>query len=67
MSLVILSNTQDEYIRKNNNEFVVATGNGVSSPQSFINHFRSPLVIEPNSEVAVESVKINKALGLNLI
>ena len=66
MSLVILSNTQDEYIRKNNNEFVVATGNGVSSPQSFINHFRSPLVIEPNSEVAVESVKINKAPTFDL-
>ena len=60
MSLVILSNTQDEYIRRDNNNFVVATGSGISSPQSFINHFRSPLIIEPNSEVAVESVKINR-------
>ena len=60
MSLVILSNTQEEYTRRDDNNFVIASGNGVSSPQSFINHFRSPLVIEPNSEVAVESVKINR-------
>ena len=60
MSLVILSNTQDEYIRRNNNEFVIASGNGISSPSSFINNFRSPLIVEPDSEVAVESVKINR-------
>jgi len=60
MSLVILSNTQDEYVRRDNNSFIVASGNGISSPSSFINHFRSPLVIEPDSEVAVESVKIAK-------
>ncbi len=60
MSLVILSNTQDEYIRRNNNDFVIASGNGISSPSSFINNFRSPLIVEPDSEVAVESVKINR-------
>jgi len=60
MSLVILSNTQDEYIRRDSNNFVIASGNGISSPSSFVNHFRSPLVIEPDSEVAVESVKIRK-------
>lgn len=60
MSLVILSNTQDEYVRKDNSNFVIASGNGISSPSSFINHFRSPLIIEPDSEVAVESVKLNR-------
>lgn len=61
MSLVILSNTQDEYIRKGGGGFTIASGNGISSPSSFVNHFRSPLVIEPDSEVAVESVKIMRA------
>jgi len=34
---------------------------GFSNPATFTNHFKSPLIIQPDSEVAVESVKIDRA------
>ena len=33
---------------------------GVSVPYQFRNNLKSPLIIEPFSEIAVESVKINR-------
>lgn len=50
MSYIVCSNSTFD------NENLV----GISSAESFQNHFKSPLEIEPNSEVAVESVKINR-------
>ena len=50
MSYVVCSNSS------NDNEVL----SGISSANSFQNFFRSPLEIEPNSEVAIESVKINR-------
>ena len=50
MSYIVCSNTSDDNERRL----------GISSPASFMNNFRSPLEIEPNSEVAVESIKINR-------
>jgi hypothetical protein len=50
MSYIVCSNTTDDNERRL----------GISSPASFMNNFRSPLEIEPNSEVAVESIKINR-------
>ena len=35
-------------------------GNGTSNPSSFTNHFSNVFKIEPNSEVAVQSVKIER-------
>ena len=48
------------YIVCSNSTFDNEQLTGISSPNSFQNHFKSPLEIEPNSEVAVESVKINR-------
>ena len=50
MSYVVCSNTTREENQ--------TTGN--KQPNTFTNNFKSPLIIEPNSEVAVESVKINR-------
>lgn len=51
MSYVVCSNTTREEDPINGNK----------QPHSFTNNFKSPLIIEPNSEVAVESVKINRS------
>lgn len=48
------------YIVCSNSTFDNERLTGISAPHSFQNHFKSPLEIEPNSEVAVESVKINR-------
>ena len=61
MSLIICSSTQDEYLRKDRNGNVISTNNGLSNPSTFSNNFRSPLIIPKDAEVAVESVKINRA------
>ena len=50
MSYVVCSNSTDD-------DKVLT---GIASATSFQNFFRSPLEIEPNSEIAVESVKINR-------
>ncbi len=52
MSYVICSNIETED--------VVAIG-GHSDPGTFLNNFRSPLILEPDTEVAVESVKIDRS------
>tara|TARA_R100000541_G_scaffold108_7_gene398 strand:+ start:1093 stop:2958 length:1866 start_codon:yes stop_codon:yes gene_type:complete len=61
MSLIICSSTQDEYLRKDRSGDVISTINGLSNPATFSNNFRSPLIIPKDAEVAVESVKINRA------
>ena len=33
---------------------------GVQVPYQFRNHLKNPLIVPPNSEIAVESVKINR-------
>ncbi len=61
MSLIICSSSQDEYLRKDRSGNVISTNNGLSNPATFSNNFRSPLIIPKDAEVAVESVKINRA------
>ena len=55
MSLVILSNTQFE---ANNNVDVLPSG--LDRAYSFTNTFQTPLVIPKNSQVALQSLKMNK-------
>jgi len=49
MSLVLLSNDE-----------IFNNGGGISQPNSFTNVTESPLIIKANSEVALQSLKINK-------
>ncbi len=58
MSLIITSSSADTYDDN-------SKGEGLNKPFNYQNNFRSPLVIEPNSEIAVASVKCNRD-GLSL-
>jgi len=53
MSLVVCSNNKDETNLYDRNSLDQA-------PYRFRNHLTNPLILPPNSEVAVQSVKINK-------
>ena len=52
MSYIICSNQQRDYQDSNT---------GLQNPNTFKNFFKSPLIVEPNSEIAVESVKFNRS------
>ena len=60
MSLIITSNVQDEYSSHDINGDITNIPTGIQNPASFSNHLRNPMIIAPNSEVAVSSVKINR-------
>jgi len=51
MSYIVCSNQQRGYTN---------TNTGIQDPNTFKNFFKSPLIIEPNSEIAVESIKFNR-------
>tara|TARA_R110000824_G_scaffold10137_3_gene45020 strand:+ start:652 stop:2694 length:2043 start_codon:yes stop_codon:yes gene_type:complete len=56
MSLIVTSSSQDEYSPSNINH------TGIENPASYQNFLSSPLIIEPNSEIAVVSIKCNRDL-----
>jgi hypothetical protein len=62
MSLLICSNTQDEYSSQELNNLGVKINNGtpIQASNFFSNHLKDPIRIPPNSEVAVQSVKIHR-------
>ena len=51
MSLIFTSNTQDEYAELNL---------GIENPSDYHNHLTSPLEVKPDSQIAVQSVKISR-------
>lgn len=53
MSLIITSSSQETYDD-------LSKGEGLCQPQNYQNQFRSPLIIAPNSEIAVASVKCQR-------
>ena len=60
MSLILLSNDSAEAKRLN------CINSGIYKPYEFTNHMNTPVVIPPNSEIAVHSLKINKDPRFNL-
>ena len=58
MSLVITSNTPQNQVN--------TTTTGINLPYSYTNHLQGTLNIPPNSEIAVQSVKINKTGNIQL-
>lgn len=56
MSLLIASSSQGA---KDTNQI------GIQVPYQFRNNLKNPLIVEPNSEIAVESVKINRTPQLD--
>ena len=53
MSLIITSSSQDTFDD-------VTKGEGLQNPANYQNNFRSPIIIQPNSEIAVASVKCQR-------
>ena len=62
MSLLITSNMQDEYSGWANNDGSreINQGTNIQRSSMYSNHLKNPLIIPPNSEIAVQSVKINR-------
>ena len=61
MSFVLTSN------RLNENHNTAPRGNlNIENPANFKNFFRSPVIIPPNSEIAVQSVKIERSGNVEL-
>ena len=56
MSLIFTSNTQDEYDGKGD----ARPNIGIENPAGYHNHLTSPLEVKPNSQIAVQSVKITR-------
>ena len=54
MSLIVTSSSQAEY------DSSTINNNGIENPASYQNFLSSPLIIEPNSEIAVVSIKCNR-------
>ena len=63
MSYVVTSSKQQQYggLVKGPGGNPTRVTIGLENPSKFQNHFTSPLEIKPNSEIAVESVKISRA------
>lgn len=54
MSLIVTSSSQAEYDQTSTKSF------GIENPASYQNFLSSPLIVEPNSEIAVVSIKCNR-------
>ena len=66
MSLIILSNSQEEYSTTNAAGQRLNTQTGIQEPAFFRNHLVNSLKIPRNAEVAVQSVKINRLPVFNI-
>ena len=60
MSLIVTSSSQ------NDNYEGIGSIN-IEQPYSYQNYFKNPIKIKPNSEIAVESVKVMKSTNMNLL
>ena len=54
MSLIITSSNQDSFDQ-------TSYGTGLTDPASYQNFFKSPIILKPHSEIAVQSVKITRS------
>ena len=60
MSLIITSNTS---VRKEGGEIDLG---GINKPASYVNHLQGTLTIPERSQIAVQSIKINKSGNVTL-
>ena len=61
MSLIVTSSSQAEYDTTTKNR------GGIENPSSYQNFLSSPLIVDPNSEIAVVSIKVNRDLDIIII
>ena len=60
MSLIFTSNTQDDYKDVDEEGRTQHLPIGIERPADYHNHLTSPLEVKPNSQIAVQSVKIER-------
>lgn len=60
MSLIFTSNTQDDYKDLDSQGGQLNQRIGIERPSDYHNHLTSPLEVKPNSQIAVQSVKISR-------
>jgi len=60
MSLIFTSNTQDDYKDTDSEGRTLTSTIGIERPADYQNHLTSPLEVKPNSQIAVQSVKIER-------
>jgi hypothetical protein len=60
MSLIFTSNTQDDYKDRDSEGRTLTSTIGIERPADYHNHLTSPLEVKPNSQIAVQSVKIER-------
>ena len=60
MSLIFTSNTQDDYRDSDKTGRLLSGRIGIERPSDYHNHLTSPLEVKPNSQIAVQSVKISR-------
>lgn len=60
MSLIFTSNTQDDYKDLDETGRQLNSRIGIENPADYHNHLTSPLEVKPNSQIAVQSVKISR-------
>ena len=60
MSLIFTSNTQDDYKDSDSTGRLLSARIGIENPADYHNHLTSPLEVKPNSQIAVQSVKVSR-------
>ena len=60
MSLIFTSNTQDDYKNMDDEGRRTRALIGIENPADYHNHLTSPLEVKPDSQIAVQSVKITR-------
>ena len=60
MSLIFTSNTQDDYKNRDSEGRTLSATIGIERPSDYHNHLTSPLEVKPNSQIAVQSVKLER-------
>ena len=66
MSLIVLSNTQEEYEQTGFDGNIITDSHGIQNPASFHNHLTNVFKIPPNSEIALQSLKCSRTAVANV-
>ena len=66
MSLIVLSNTQEEYEQTGFDGNIITDNYGIQSSSSFQNHLTNVFKVPPNSEVALSSLKCSRQSVANI-
>lgn len=66
MSLIVLSNSQEEYEQTGFDGNILTDSSGIQNPASFHNHLTNVFKVPPNSEIALQSIKCSRSAVANI-